>query len=136
MTHLTQMKPRWPGATRRTGAPWPWLSGSPPTWVASRRLGRVGAVEAPAVAGVGDHAHVAAGRVAEQAVQAGAAPALRRVEAAGAVERGGERVAGVELGAVSRRSPNAQRVVRRAACGASATHEVAGNALPSKEATS
>ena len=35
VTHLTQMKPRCPGATSRTGAPWPWLSGSPPTWVAS-----------------------------------------------------------------------------------------------------
>ena len=38
VTHLTQMKPRCPGATSRTGAPWPWLSGSSPTWVASRSL--------------------------------------------------------------------------------------------------
>ena len=37
VTHLTQMKPRCPGATSRTGAPWPWLSGSSPTWVASSR---------------------------------------------------------------------------------------------------
>ena len=39
-----------------------------------QQLARVGAVEAPAVAGVRDHADVAAGRVAEQAVEADAAP--------------------------------------------------------------
>ena len=62
-----------------------------------QQLARVVAVEAPAVAGVRDHAHVAPGAVAEQAVQARAAPALGGVEAAGAVERGGQLVARVEL---------------------------------------
>src|SRR6478672_11170420 len=37
VTHFTHWKPRWPGTTRRHGAPWPCVSGSPPTWVASTR---------------------------------------------------------------------------------------------------
>ncbi len=36
-THLTHQNPRRPGATNRAGAPWPFDSGSPPTWVARSR---------------------------------------------------------------------------------------------------
>ena len=37
VTHFTHWKPRWPGDDERHGAPWPCVSGSPPTWVASTR---------------------------------------------------------------------------------------------------
>ena len=111
-THLTQMKPRWSGATSRSGAPWPWVSGSPPTWVASSRSLGLVAVEAPAVAGdARSRGRGCRGGPRRSAVEAGAAPALRRVEAAGAVERGDELVAASRSSAFSARVADLQRVV-------------------------
>ena len=58
--------------------------------------------EAPAIAGMGDDAHVAgagqrAGEI-EQPTERGPAPALGRVEATGAVERRDQLVVAIEIG--------------------------------------
>src|ERR687895_1746293 len=63
---------------------------------------RVTEAEAPAVTGARDHSHVTspgldAGLV-EQAAERDAAPVLGREEAARAVQRGGQRIAAVQLG--------------------------------------
>ena len=99
-THLTHSKPRRPGTTSRHGAPW---RGSAArrrrAWPAAARARAPGrsssgspCARSRARAGLRRDA-----RVVEQPAQQHAAPALRRVEAAGAVERGDQLVAAVEL---------------------------------------
>ena len=78
---------------------------------------RVLEAEAPAVAGPRDHAHVRdlrrGARLVEQPSEPHAAPALGRVEAAGAVERRDELVAAVELRCAQREPPVARRAPSR-----------------------
>jgi len=78
----------------------------------------------------------------EQAGEAHAAPALARVEAAGAVEPGHQRVAGLKLRQREAQRPGDQPArlepigVVRQRRGLSATQEVEGKALPSNEPAS
>src|SRR5204863_6363608 len=86
-----------------------------------KELPRCREVEAPAVAGTRDDAHVRGlrrrPRAVDQVAEPDAAPALGRVEAAGAVERGDERVTGVEL-AGAQRQPALYKARHREPAGA------------------
>ena len=72
VTHLTQTNPRWPGATSRGGRAVAVAERLAADVRRQQQAGRVVEGEAPAVAGVGDHAHVARVAAGDRADRAGA----------------------------------------------------------------
>src|SRR5918996_3976902 len=106
---LDPLKPTSAGSDQAAGRAVTVGGGPPADVCGDQEAARVAEAKAPAVAGTRDDAYVASARqdacLVEQAPERDAAPVLRREEAARAIQRGGERIAAVQLGGGDRQGP-------------------------------